>query len=182
MPISQKILRIGGASKVLAKGKLLQFLTENKARYEIVPHRTVYTAYDKAATLKVKPSIIGKTLVLKVDKLISVVLITGNKNLDKNKFKKSVNDWQKKKEERPVKNIDFISEKLMKNKFKGVKIGAIPPFGNLWKLPTFIDKGLMKNPKIIINSGDYNFSIKITGAVLKKLIPDLVIGNFSKPR
>jgi len=162
--------------------KLLKFLTENKARYEIIPHRTVYTAYDKAATLKLKPNIIGKTLVLKMDKLISVVLIPGNKNLDKNKFKKIANDWQKKKEEKPVKKVDFISEKIMKNKFKGVKIGAIPPFGNLWKLPTFIDKGLLKNPKILINGGDYNFSIKITGAVLKKLIPDLVIGNFSKAK
>ncbi len=182
MPISKKLIRTLPSARTLNASRIFKFLTENKARYEIVPHRTVYTAYDKAATLRVKPNMIGKTLVLKMDKLILVVLIAGNKNLDKNKFKKTVNDWQKKKEEKPVKKVDFISEKIMKNKFKGVKIGAIPPFGNLWKLPTFIDKGLMKNPKIVVNGGDYNFSIKITGAVLKKLIPDLIIGNFSKPR
>ena len=66
--------------------KLIKFLEENKIKYESVKHRTVYTAQDKAATLKVKPNIIGKTLVLKLDKRISVVLIPANKNLDKNKF------------------------------------------------------------------------------------------------
>lgn len=182
MPISKKLIRTLPSARNLKASRIFKFLTENKARYEIVHHRTVYTAYDKAATLKLKPNIIGKTLVLKMDKLISMVLIPGNKNLDKNKFKRIANDWQKKKEEKPVKKVDFMSERIMKNKFKGVKIGAIPPFGNLWGFPTFIDKGLLKNPKVIVNGGDYNFSIKITGAVLKKLIPDLVIGNFSKPR
>lgn len=152
--------------------KLIKFLEENKVKYESVKHRTVYTAQDKAATLKVKPNIIGKTLVLKLDKRISIVLIPANKNLDKNKFKKVAK----------AKKLDFVSERVMKNQLKGVKIGAIPPFGNLWRLPTFIDKSLILNKKIIVNGGDYNFSIKISPAAFKKLIPDLIIGNFSKSR
>lgn len=160
--------------------KVIKFLEVNKVRYETIPHRTVYTAYDKAATLKVKPNIIGKTLVLKTDQDLVIVLIPANKNLDKNKFKKIVNDWRKKQGKKLVKNIDFISEKLMKNRFKAVKIGAIPPFGNLFKLPTFIDRALINQPKIIFNSGNYNISIKISAAVVKKIIPDLVIGSFTK--
>jgi len=118
-------------------------------------------------------------LVLKIDKRISVVLIPANKNLDKNKFKKVAKALPT---GRQVKNLDFVSEKVIKNKFKGVKIGAIPPFGNLWGLLTFIDGSLTNQPKIIINGGDYNFSIKITPASFKKIVPDLVVGNFSKPK
>ena len=70
----------------------------------------------------------------------------------------------------------------MKNQLKGVKVGAIPPFGNLWDFSTFVDKSLTLQPKIIVNGGDHNFSIKISPAVFKKLIPDLIIGNFSKFR
>jgi len=173
MPISQK---------VLAKGKVLKFLMENKIKYEIVPHRTVYTAHDKAVTLRTKPSMIGKTLILKTDNEMVFVLIAGNKNLDKVKFQKVLNAWRKKKGLKLVKKIDFISEKIMKNKFKGIKIGAIPPFGVLWKMPTFIDRGILKNSKIILNSGDYNFSIKVSPNVFKKIIPDLVTGNFSKTK
>ncbi len=157
--------------------KILKFLEKAKVKYEPIEHRTVYTAYDKAQTLRLPEKMIGKTLVLKINppaggKNLAVVLIPANKNLDKNKFRKIAK----------VKKADFVSEKLMKNKFKGVKVGAIPPFGNLWRLPTFIEKSLLQNPKIIVNGGNYNWSIKITLAVLKKLIPDLILGNFSGPR
>jgi prolyl-tRNA editing enzyme YbaK/EbsC (Cys-tRNA(Pro) deacylase) len=61
-------------------------------------------------------------------------------------------------------------------------VGAIPPFGNLWRIPTFIDKSLLNQPKIIINGGDYKWSIKINPAVFRKLISDLIVGNFNKAK
>ena len=152
--------------------KVLKFLETAKVKYEPVEHRKVFTAYDKAATLRVPQKMVGKTLVMKINKEMGLVSIPANKNLDKNKFKKTAK----------AKKVDFISEKIIKNKLKGVKVGAIPPFGNLWKLPTFVDRGLIKNPKIIVNAGDYKWSIKLSPASLKKLIPDLVIGNFSKAK
>ena len=162
--------------------KLIKYLDSNKVKYELVDHKTVFTAHDKAATLKVKPSLIGKTLVIKTDNDLAIVLIPGNKNLDKNKFKKVVSDWRKKQCLKSIKSLDFISEKVMKNKFKGIKIGAVPPFGVIWKLPTFIDRSLMKQSKIIVNTGGYNHSIRIESTFLKKLIPDLICGSFIKAK
>ena len=159
--------------------KLIDFLEKNKVKYTPLKHRTVYTAYDKAQTLRLPEKIIGKTLVLKIDKNLAVVLIPANKNLDKNKLKKVAKALPT---GRQVRNLGFVSEKIMKNQLKGVKVGAIPPFGNLWGLETFIDKSLINQPKIIVNSGDYTWSIKISPAALKKIIPDLVIGTFSKAK
>jgi len=152
--------------------KLIKFLEKNKVKYTPVKHRTVYTAYDKAATLKLPQKIVGKTLVVRLDKNVALLLVPANKNLDKGKFKKVAR----------VRNVDFVKEAWMKKNLKGIKIGAIPPFGNLWRLPTFIDKSLINQPKIIVNGGDYNWSIKISPTIFKKLIPNLVSGNFSKSR
>jgi len=163
-------------------GKIISFLEKTGAKYEPLTHKTVYTAYDKAATLKVKPNIIAKTLVLKTGKEMAIAVIPGDKNLDKNKLKKVINDYRKKKGEKTVKSVEFISEKTMRDKFKGVKIGALPPFGQLWQLPTFVDLNLLKNAKIIVNAANYNQSFKISPAELKKLIPDLATGNFSKKK
>jgi Ala-tRNA(Pro) deacylase len=160
--------------------KLEKFLKDNKIQYQEVNHRTVYTAHDKAATLRVPEKTIGKTLVIKTDGDLALVLIPGNKNFDKVKFKKIINDWCKKAGQKPVKNIDFASEVLMKNHLKGVKVGAIPPFAKLWKLPVFIDKALTKEKEVILNSGNYNSSVKIKQKEFKKL--DFIQGNFSKPR
>lgn len=152
--------------------KIVNFLNNGKVKYQLIKHRTVFTASDKAATLKVPEKIVGKTLVLKLNSDPIIVLIPANKNLDKQKLKKISK----------AKEINFLNEVWIKKNLKGVKIGAIPPFGKLWKLPTFLDRGLIKNSKIIVNAGDNNWSIKINPTAFKKLIPDLIIGNFSKTK
>jgi prolyl-tRNA editing enzyme YbaK/EbsC (Cys-tRNA(Pro) deacylase) len=163
-----------------AKESFLKFLDQNKIKYELISHKTVYTAHDKAATLKVKPEIVGKTLVLRIDgRDFVLALIGANRNLDKAKFKKILNNWRKKKKEKAVKNIDFASERIIKEKFKPAKVGAIPPFGFFWKIPTFIDKALFSKSKIIVNIGEYDCSIKISPKIFKKL-PDFIIASFGK--
>jgi len=160
--------------------RIINFLDERKIKYEIIEHKTVYTAFDKVATLKVLPKIVGKTLVVEFDKNYGLALIGADKILDKIKFKKMVNSWLKEKGKKPAKSIDFVKESWMKKNLKGVKVGAIPPFGEIWKLPTFVDKSFLKNKKMIINGGDYHWSIEISAANLKKTIKDSIIGNFSK--
>ena len=166
--------------------KIISFLEKNKVKYEIIKHRTVYTAFDKAKTLKVPEKIVGKTLILKTDGKLAMVLIPANKNLDLQKFKKLAKALPAAclpdRQGRQVKKIDFASERLIKNKFKGVKVGAIPPFGNLWGLRTFIDNSLMREKEIILNGGDYNFSIKLKSKEIKKLVPDSIFGNFGKKK
>jgi Ala-tRNA(Pro) deacylase len=154
--------------------KLIKFLS--KIKYELISHRTVYTAFDKAKTLKVPEKIVGKTLVIKMDGDFALVLIPANKILDIKKFLKIANKQKKKR----FLHADFVTEAWIKKNLKGVKVGAIPPFGNLWHLATFVEGSLLKEPKIIINGGDYNSSIKISPSSFKKLIPDLIIGSFTK--
>jgi len=139
--------------------KLNSFLVKNKVKFEAVSHRTVYTALDKAATLKIKPSLIAKTLVLKVGKDATMVVLPANRNLDKGKFKKAAR----------AKSFDFISEKVMKTKFKGFNTGAIPPFGELFKMPCLIDKRLLKEKLVYISSGNYKSSLKISPKIFEKL-------------
>ena len=162
--------------------KLINFLKKNKIKFKEIKHKKVFTAFDKAKTLKLPEKLVGKTLVLKINGNYVILLLTANKNLDKAKFKEIVNEWRKKSKKKPVKKIVFATETWMKKNLKGTKVGAIFPFGNLWGLPTFIDKSIFKNKKIIISGGDYNFSIEINPKIFKKLIPDLIIGNVSKKR
>ncbi|MCD6471322.1 YbaK/EbsC family protein [bacterium] len=150
--------------------KVLNYLKKNKIKFEIIPHRTVYTAYDLSQTLKVKPNIIGKTLLLKVDKNYALVITAANKNIDLKKFKKVFK----------VKQVKIIKENLIKKLLK-IKPGTQTPFGNLYKLPVYLDKSLLKQKKIIISAGTYNDAIKIGVKSLVKL-ENPRIGSFSKKK
>jgi prolyl-tRNA editing enzyme YbaK/EbsC (Cys-tRNA(Pro) deacylase) len=166
----------------MISAKITKFFDKNKIKYEAVEHKTAYTAYDKAATLKIKPNIVAKTLVLKTDRDLVLVLLPGNKNLDFGKIKKLIVVYRKNQGMKAVKKIDFVSETVIKNKFKGVKIGAIPPVSGLWKLPIFIDNSLVKLPKVILSAGNHENSIKIKGSDLKKLNPESIFGSFNKAK
>jgi len=179
---------------------LEKFLKDAKVKYEVVKHKTVYTALDKAKTLKIKPKEVTKTLVLKLGsgKTAQYVLasIPADKNFDKEKFKKLFNDWLKKAAKadgstmlttkgkifKAVKEIGFAEEKwIKKNIFKTKAGGAVPPFGNLFKTPSFIDKSLLKAKKLVVNAGGFEESVAIMSKQLEK-IEGFVQGSFSKTK
>lgn len=177
---------------------LQNFLDKNKIKYEIIEHKIVYTAHDRAATLHVKPEMVGKTMVLKCDNDYFLALIPANRNLDKKKFLKVANNWLQKQgqnnsdgrvritEARRAKvrysHADFAKESWMKKTFKGIDVGATPPFGLMYNLPFFIDNSLVKQSKIFVNGGKYNLSIKISPANLLKLNPQAIKGEFSQAK
>jgi Ala-tRNA(Pro) deacylase len=142
--------------------KVLKLLKNSKVKFEIIKHKKVFTAFDKSQTLKVPQKIVGKTLVLKIDKKLTLILISADRKLDLRKVKKL------------GKRVKLATERLIKNKLKGTKLGAVPPFGVLWKIPTIVDTSLKKQKEIILNSGDWFHSIKISPKALEKIVPDLI--------
>ncbi|MBW6440436.1 YbaK/EbsC family protein [Patescibacteria group bacterium] len=160
---------------------LQNLLEKNSVKHEVIEHKTVYTAHDSAETQHIKPQEVVKTLVMKISSNKHVLaLIPAHRNLDKKKLLKEINVWLKKEESRAVKTVEFAKEAWMKKNMKG-KIGATVPFGSLAKMKTFIDKSLLKNKDLIINTGDYNKSIKLATAKFLEL-EDVVKGLISKAK
>lgn len=171
---------------------LEKLLNNAKIKYEVLAHKTVYTALDKAKTLRVDPKEVVKTVVLKLgsgkEAWHVLALIPSDKNFDKEKFKKLFNETGKKlakvegKTFKAVREIDFAAEDwIKKNIMKSKKGGAVPPFGSLFKIPAFIDKSLLKSKKLVINAGDFNSSVKILTNQLEKA-EQYVKGSFSKAK
>lgn len=162
--------------------KLINYLKEKKVSYELIEHRIVFTAWDLVKTLHLKkPEEAAKTLIVKTDKDPVMVLLPADKNLDKAKFKKIVNEWRKKQGLKAAKDIEFVKEKWMKENIKIGKLGVIPPFGQLLKMPVFADNLVLKPLKIIVNAGEYGVSLKIKTKDLIKL-EQPVKGSFSKKK
>ncbi|MDD5589801.1 MAG: YbaK/EbsC family protein [Candidatus Portnoybacteria bacterium] len=162
---------------------LLSFLNKNGIKYEPIEHRTVFTAFDKAATLKVKPEIVAKTVLVSLDKKsYALAMIPANKNLDKKKLLDFINKTNKKTGKNAFKKIEFADEKWMKKNLKGIKVGSTPPFGEFFKIPAFIDRILARQSKIFAGAGDYENSLKISPLALFKADKNLIKGNFSQTK
>lgn len=162
--------------------KIVKYLEKSKIGFEEVKHKTVYTSRDKANTLKIKSSIICKTLLMKGGRDYFVSAIPGDRILDKLKLKKVINKKRKETGLKVIKDLDFAKELWMKKNLKGIKIGSMPPFGGLFGMPTFLDESLADAKVVVVNGGNYKTSVKLTLKALKIIEPSIVIGSFSKKK
>ena len=132
--------------------KLLGKLNDSKVQYEVVGHKKVFTAFDAAATLKVKLEEVAKSLLVKAGKDFYLALLPANKNLDFKKLAKVLNV--------EVTKLAIHKEKVMTAKFK-IKPGTMSAFGSLYKIPVVVDNSLIKIKTAVFSSGSFVESIKM---------------------
>ncbi len=155
--------------------KITNYLDKRGAKYAIVTHRKVYTAYDAAQTLKKKLDEIVKNLLVKTDKGFVVVVLPASKNVNLQKLKKLMNAKGK-----GIKKIELPKEQTMVRLLK-VKPGALPAFGSLYDLEVYMDKSLERVKKAIFASGSFTDSIEMAIKEFKKL-EEPIVGMFAEAK
>lgn len=130
--------------------KVTKHLEANNIKHEVVPHKTVFTVYDLAQTMKVKLNTIVKTLLVKADKEYHLVLLPAHRRLNLAAVKKLLK----------AKTVTLAKEKEMAAKFK-VKPGAMTPFGSLHKVAVIMDKSLLKSEKVLMSAGTFTESLRL---------------------
>lgn len=130
--------------------KVSNHLEKNKVKYDVVPHKTVFTVYDLAQTTKVTLNTIAKTLLVKADKTYHLVVLPAHKRLNLAAVKKLTQ----------AKTVLLAKEKDMATKFK-MKPGAMTPFGSLHKVAVILDKGLLKSEKVLMGAGSFTESLRV---------------------
>jgi len=146
--------------------KVLRYLDDNKVKYQVIAHKTIYTAYDLAQTLKVDLKKIAKTLLVQADRAYVIVIVPAHYRLNLKKLKAALK----------AKKITIPNEKVM-IKVLNVKTGGITPFGALHKLETIVDKSLLKTNEMIVNAGSFTESLRLKAKDFIKL-EEAKLGNF----
>ncbi|MFA6198518.1 MAG: YbaK/EbsC family protein [Patescibacteria group bacterium] len=150
--------------------RLLTTLDKNKVKYDVVPHKTVYTVHDLGQTLKQKVQTIAKTLLVKVDKEYYLVVLPAHYNLDFGKVKKALK----------AKNVSMAKEGEMKTKFK-VKPGAMVPFGFMHKLEVLLDRSLLRAEKVLFGAGTFTDSLRMKVKDFVK-VQEVQTGDYGKKK
>ncbi|NTU46498.1 hypothetical protein HGA88_02635 [Candidatus Roizmanbacteria bacterium] len=156
--------------------QILDLLKENNCWFETFEHEPVLTSEEAAKT---RPEYTihqgAKAILAKIersDKTKSFVLfvIPGDLRFDSKKVKLSLN----------LKNVRFASEEELAEITHGVLRGAVPPFGNLFDIPVYVDKKVLENEKIVFNAGDRCFSVGMKSKdyemLVRPQVVDIVVG------
>lgn len=152
--------------------RLKEFLDSNKIGYRVMTHKVAYTAQEVAAAQEVTGWQVAKTVVCNCDGKFALLVLQAPVMVDFNRLKKALG----------CKQVNLASEAEMEKLFPGIELGAESPFGNLYDLPVYVDKGLAEMSEIVFNAGSHTETIRMKYEDYARLVgPEVVeIGKPSR--
>lgn len=151
--------------------QLIDCLNESKVRYEILHHPEAVTAQRIAQAEHVKGRHHAKVVMIKSGEQRLMAVLPADHQIDLEKVGKVIG-----------KTASLDSEKEFKSLFPDCAIGAMPPFGNLYGLPTYVDKSLAAQDYIVFEAGTHSDAIKLSYRDYEKIVKPQVEDLAIKPQ
>lgn len=145
--------------------QVLDYLKQAKVKYEVKEHKPTFSAQQMAAAEHEPGRYVAKPVVVKVDgKYVMCVLAACCKV-----------DLQALKNQLGAKSVDLAEEEEVGRLFGDCELGAEPPFGNLYDMPTIMDKALEADDHIVFQAGAHDKAVQIKMADYRNLVKPRVL-------
>ncbi|CZH37033.1 TPA: deacylase [Legionella pneumophila subsp. pneumophila] len=145
--------------------KLKQFLDSHKIKYLSIAHSPEYTAQEIAASVHVSGKQLAKTVIIKMDGRLAMVVLPASDHITFMKLKEAIG----------ASDLELATESEFEGKFAECDVGAMPPFGNLYGLPVLVSTKLSAQDNILFNAGSHSELMQLSFSDFEKLVkPTLV--------
>jgi Ala-tRNA(Pro) deacylase len=135
----------GGGVDVVAS-----YLDDQGVAYEVVEHRTTYTAGAEARAAGVPAQDVAKTIVLRDDQGYRLAVVPASERLDLEKARELFGAG---------KSLRLASEEEMGTEFGSFEVGALPPIGPMLPAPEVLDRRLLDHERILFAGGDHRHGV-----------------------
>ena len=140
--------------------RLTDYLEYEDIGYETIEHAAAYTAQGVAAAAHVRGQDVAKSTVVKIDGRFALAVLPAHKKVDLDALGRLTGG----------KVVSLASETEFVGLFPGCELGAMPPFGNLYGLPVWVDESLTKDDTIVFNAGSHREAIRMEFADFRRLV------------
>jgi Ala-tRNA(Pro) deacylase len=151
--------------------KLEEYLDMAGVPYEHHVHPTTFTATQTAACMHIPAEEMAKTVIVKADGRLLLAVMAADQKLDVPHLQFMTR----------AANIDLATEQDFANAFPECELGAMPPFGIMFGMPTYCDTSLQENDSIEFNAGSHDDSIRMTFDDFKRLSHPVIIDLVQHP-
>jgi Ala-tRNA(Pro) deacylase len=139
--------------------QLIDYLNQSKVEYEILHHIEAVTAQRIAQAEHVKGRHQAKVVMIRSGDEHLMMVLPADHQIDLEKVEKVVG-----------KPVSLDRENEFKALFPDSAIGAMPPFGNLYGLPTFVDTHLAAQDYIVFEAGTHTEAIIMSYRDYEKIV------------
>jgi len=145
--------------------RVIELLDKSSVSYEITEHASAFTAQQMAAAEHEPGKYVAKPVIVKADDKYIMCVLSACYKIDLAALKSQLG----------AKSVELAQEKEIGKIFDDCELGAEPPFGNLYDLPTIMDKVLKKDDHITFQAGTHEKAIRMSMDDYRKLVEPKVL-------
>jgi Ala-tRNA(Pro) deacylase len=148
------------AAAIQLPERLRQLLESSNASYDVLTHRRAYTASATAEAQHVPGREMAKVVMLEDEAgpLMAVVPAPYRVSVE------ALRTATRRPELRLEREDEFVEL------FPECEIGAMPPFGNLYGVPVWVDERLAADKFIVFNAGDHEHTVRMAYSDFERLV------------
>ena len=145
-------------------------LDELGIAYRVCNHPTAYTAQDLAAAEHVPGRQVIKPVVVEADGKFMMCALPACYRIDFDELKAQLN----------AQYVRLADEKTLREIFQDCELGAEPPVGRLYGLPTLMDESLCADNHVTFQAGSHREAVTMSLAEYRRLaMPEMA--HFGRP-
>lgn len=140
--------------------KLQDFLAQHGVDFELHQHKPAYTAQEVAAEEHVSGNVLAKAVVVHGQANgYAICVLPASYKLDLRKAAQALGE----------KEVRLADEEELAELFPDAEVGAEPPIGKLYGLPTLVERHLTQDDQIVFQAGTHRQAIRMSYSDYEKV-------------
>lgn len=145
--------------------KLRKFLDDQHVKYVTIKHSRAFTAQEVADSAQIPGREMAKTVMVKMDGRMAMVVLQAPEMINLEGLRAATG----------ASDVVLATEQEFAGLFPKCETGAMPPFGNLWDMPVFVDQHLREDEQIAFNAGTHTELVQMAYADFERLVNPTVL-------
>jgi Ala-tRNA(Pro) deacylase len=142
------------------KDRLEAFLRDERVAFQVQQHPLAYTAQEVAASEHIPGRMLAKVVMVVADETMVMLALPAPDRVDVAKLGAALE----------AKGARLAHEEEFAAAFPDCEVGAMPPFGNLYGLPVYVDRSLTEDDTIVFGAGTHTDTISLKYADFERLV------------
>jgi len=130
---------------------LKAYLDHERVHYDVLPHPEAFRALAIAQALHTPGKEMAKVVIVKVHERFVMTVLPASWNVDLHRLKTVF----------ATHHVRLATEDEITGLFPDCELGAMPPFGNLYGLPVYVDQSLTEDEDIVFQAGTHSDAIRM---------------------
>jgi len=147
------------------KERLEAYLREHQVPFQLQHHAQAFTAQKIAESEHIPGKMVAKTVIVLADNNMAALVLPASYRADLNKVQAALGA----REVRLAHETEFVTA------FPDCEVGSMPPFGNLYGIPVYVDKRLTEEETMVFPIGTYTDTMSLKYADFERLVHPKVI-------